>query len=507
MPGHRFPGGLRLDPRKLASAGELRTLPMPPRLYVPLLQHMGEPARACVAAGDVVVRGQRIGEAVGLLSAHVHAPAGGRVLSIRDHQIGHPSGRELPCVELLTDGDHGGPGLPPWPDWRQRDAIALAERLRDAGVVGLGGAVFPTDIKLTAASTPVHTLLVNGAECEPWIACDDTLLRHRAAEVLAGCTLIAHLLVGPRTVLAVEDSMTEALAALNAACRPDGHAGLELVTVPTRYPQGGERQLIRTLLGLEVGAGTVPRQHGVVCINVGTAAAAWRAVALGEPLISRLVSVTGSGVRSPCTLEAPLGTPVSALVAAAGGYSADAQRLVLGGPMMGVALPHDQVPLGKSGNCVLVLAADEVRAPPARLPCIRCGECARVCPARLLPQQLHFHIQAGDWAATTALGLADCIECGLCSFVCPSAIPLVESFRHGKGELAFQAREQARAELSRQRFEARNARLERAAAERAARLQARESALTATAAAEAPDAVAAALAGGSEDSDRRETGA
>lgn len=492
MSGPRFPGGLKLDPRKIASEGELRELPMPARLHVPLLQHLGEPARPCVAPGERVLKGQRIGDAVGLLSANIHAPTSGHVRSIESRDIGHASGQPLPCIELEADGADEWQRLPAWPQWRDRTPAALIQRLRDAGVVGLGGGVFPTDVKLSAPDEPVHTLIVNGAECEPYIACDDALLRAHADDVVAGASLLAYALSAQRVLLAIEDGMPEAIAATTDAIARLGD-GATVATVPTRYPQGGERQLIHVLTGIDVSATILPRQRGVVCINVGTAAAAWRAVVSGEPVIDRLVSVTGPGIRSPQTFRTPIGTSIAALVEAAGGYTDCAERLVLGGPMMGIAVAHDDIPIGKSVNCVLALSADEVRAMGPELPCIRCGECARVCPATLLPQQLNFHIAAGNWSAVRAFGLVDCIECGLCAYVCPSQIPLVESFRFGKGEVSWQDRERQRADISRRRHEQRQARLTQAAEARATRLAQRQSAPIAVSPSAAA-AVAAAMA-------------
>lgn len=487
---HRFPGGLPLAGHKEpATRSPSRACPLPPTLFLPLCQHAGRAAVPVVAAGTRVVRGQRIARAEGS-GAHLHAPATGVVRAIEDHPVPHASGLPGPCVVIDVDAhDAAQDLLPPLPDWAARAADELRARIEDAGIVGLGGAAFPTAGKL---GRKVELLVLNGAECEPWIACDEMLLRERAAAVLDGGRIIARIVGAKRVLLAIEDRMRGALAAAREAL---GEAtDIELAVVPTIYPEGGERQLVRVITGAEVPSGGLPADLGVLVHNVGTAAAVADAVLRGLPLVERYVSVTGRGVQQPGTFRVPLGTPIEWLVAQAGGYAPDAERLVLGGPMMGIALPTDAVPVAKACNCVLVLTAGELRDPAPELPCIRCGECVRVCPARLLPQQLHWYLRAGDFEEVAAHALPDCIECGLCAHVCPSHIPLVDWFRWGKTELRVRTDERRRAQASRERFEARKARLEREDAERAARLAARRTAPAAAASAGHDDPIAAALA-------------
>jgi electron transport complex protein RnfC len=398
----------------------------------------------------------------------VHASVDGTVVDIAERAAPQPGYPGVLTVILDTAAQQGQPLRLTSIDIQHATPTELLARVRECGIVGLGGAVFPTERKL---ATHVDTLIVNGAECEPYIACDDMLMRERAAAVLSGARAMARILGATRIVLALEDRMHAAAQALRDA--QSAAREIELVSVPTIYPQGGERQLIQVLTGLEVPHDGLPRDIGVVCHNVGTAAAVYDAVVDGMALIERYVSVTGHGLNAPCTLRARLGTPLATLIAQAGGYRDDAARLVLGGPMMGLALPHDDLPVVKACNCVLVLRADEVRDSAPELPCIRCGECMRVCPARLLPQQLQWQARAGAWKTLRAHAVFDCIECGLCDVVCPSHIPLVDWFRYAKSALRTQDREHALSERARARHQQRDARLHREREERAARLAAR----------------------------------
>ncbi|MFY2764253.1 electron transport complex subunit RsxC [Arenimonas sp. MALMAid1274] len=489
---HRFHGGLRLAGHKAESTRDgLRTCTLPECLQVSLLQHAGEAALPCVAVGEVVVAGQRIGVATGEFSAHVHAPASGRVRSVSSRPVPHLPGVEALHVGIAVDAiQPAAPLALPAMDAATATPGELRERVREAGIVGLGGAGFPTAEKLSAGR---ELLVLNGAECEPWMACDDALLRAHAGDVLRGGLLLARAVGATRVLLAIEDRMAEALAAAHAAATAlNDHesSAVEVVAVPTRYPAGGERQLIQVLTGREVPRGGLPRDLGILVHNVATARAAWRAVALGEVLVSRIVSVTGRGVADPANYVVPLGTPVSHLVTQAGGYTPAAARLLLGGPMMGQALAHDEVPIGKTQGAVLVLSSDDVADERGEMPCIRCGDCASACPSRLQPQMLLWQLRADRLDRASDQGLFDCIECGACDLVCPSHIPLTAHFRHGKSTLRLRALDAGRAQAARERHESRQQRLERESRERAERDARRASALDAS----SDDAVAAALA-------------
>lgn len=473
-----FHGGIVMAHHKrLCTAGSIRAAALPETLYIPLSQHEGKPADPLVAAGERVLKGQVIAAASGWLSAPVHASSSGTVRGIEEHPVPHPSGLPAPCVVIDTDGDER------WVerrsmDWRNAEPEAIRERLLESGVVGLGGATFPSHVKLAPADTgPIRTLIVNGAECEPYIACDEMLMRERAYEIVSGARVLQRACGAREVFIAIEDERPEIRESMERAVHDDGGSDLKLMLVPTIYPEGGEKQLIQVLTGLEVPAGGLPLDLGMVCMNVATAAAAHGAVERGEPLISRIVSVTGQGIRRPCNLEALIGTPVRELVTQAGGYEANVSRLVMGGPLMGFALATDEAPVAKATNCILALRDEQVRRSQPQMPCIRCMECVHVCPAQLLPQQLYWHAESHDLEKSRDLGLFDCIECGCCAMVCPSQIPLVDYYRFAKSELRAADADRHRAEQARQRHEARQARLARQEAERAERLKRKREAL------------------------------
>lgn len=470
-----FHGGIHVpDEKSLSNAQAIEPAPLPARLVIPLQQHIGAPARVLVQVGDRVLKGQMIAEPSGFISASVHASSSGRVIAIEPHPIPHPSGLSALCAVIETDGeDVWGELPPPLTDYPQRYPHDIRERIRWAGVVGMGGASFPTSVKLDpGADRPIHTLIINGVECEPYITCDDRLMRERAGHILEGVRIMHHLLGVERVLIGIEDNKPEAIARMRLAlAETDLHVCTQIVPIPTLYPSGGEKQLIRILTGREVPSGGLPAQLGIVCQNIGTAAAVADAVLEGLPLISRIVTVTGRAIAAPRNLEVRIGTPVSELIAHCGGYLEPPRKLICGGPMMGFALTHLETPITKPTNCVLALTEAESPDPGPALACIRCGRCAEVCPAKLLPQQLYWHARAKDLDRVQDYNLFDCIECGCCAQVCPSHIPLVQYYRYAKTEVWAREQEKRKSEQARARHAARQARLERQEQEKQARLR------------------------------------
>jgi len=490
----RFHGGIHPPEHKQQSLQRpLTTLPLPARLVLPLQQHIGAPATPLVKAGDKVLKGQPIAEPTGFVSAYLHAPTSGTVLELREHPVPHPSGMSAPCVILEPDGldqwiDHQGVA-----DFRRLEKHELATLIRHAGIAGMGGAGFPTEIKLHLSDDHIiNTLIVNGVECEPYITADDMLMRTRAAEIIGGIEIAAHLLTPTHIMVGIEDNKPEAARAMTAAARQSSLT-IDVVVLPTKYPSGGERQLVKLLTGVEVPHGRIPADIGIVVQNVGTLAAVHRAVRHGEPLIARITTVTGDAVSEPGNREVLIGTPIADLLADARVEQAQLSRLIMGGPMMGYALGDSQVPLIKTSNCIIAASHAELPPAPPAQNCIRCGACEQVCPAELLPQQLHWFAKGREYDKALNFNLLDCIECGACSFVCPSNIPLVQYYRHAKGEIRREQADQRKAEQARIRFEQRNDRLEREKSEKEARRKARAEA-AAQAQAERQDHSAAAAA-------------
>ena len=487
-----FHGGVHLPDEKALSNGEpVANAPLPVELILPLQQHIGAPARACVAVGERVRKGQVIAEPQGYVSAPVHASSSGVVSAIEPRPVPHPSGLRSPCIVIDTDGKDEWAELPaPLSAFEQIDAATLRERIRLSGIVGMGGASFPSSVKLNPGTDqPIDTLIINGVECEPYITCDDLLMRDHAADIVDGIRIMQHLLGAKQCLIGIEDNKPEAIAAMReAAAQQESAKTIAVVPIPTLYPSGGEKQLIKILTGKEVPSHGIPAQIGIVCQNVGTANAVADAVLRGRPLIERYVTVTGRAVAHPRNYRVRVGTLASALLQASEGYRGELSKLVIGGPMMGFTIDSDAVPITKAANCVLALAAEESPDPGDPLACIRCGRCAEVCPANLLPQQMYWHARAKDLDKVQDYNLFDCIECGCCAHVCPSHIPLVQYYRYAKTESWAREREKRASEHARERHDAREARLERLERERKAKLRQKKDAAPRKAGAAGPGA-------------------
>ena len=476
-----FKGGLpALAEHKNHSAPvAIETAPVPSTLVYPLRQHIGNPAKPLVTVGEHVLRGQKIAEADGFVSAPIHASSSGVISDISEQLFPHPSGLSCQSISIKTDGLDQEVEGHSHADFRQLPILELVNIVHDAGIVGLGGAAFPSYIKIDNHSHDwnIHTLILNGAECEPYISCDNSLLTERAQCVAEGIEILLHMLGAKKAILAIEDHAELTFAHLTKTLSDHNNEAIQVVQIPTIYPTGGEKQLIQTLTGREVPSGKIPANIGIVCINVGTVYAIQQAVVKGKALTSRVVTVTGDGVSTPKNLEARIGTPISQLIDFCHGYTQQAERLIAGGPMMGFALSSDEIPLIKASNCVLVASKEEVVTHKQAMPCIRCGECASVCPVSLLPQQLYWHSRSDQLDKAASLNLLDCIECGSCDIACPSHIPLVQHFRYAKSMLKTQQHEKQLSDTARIRFEAREARLARDKAERAEKSRKKKAAL------------------------------
>ena len=423
-----FWGGVHPAGRKeLSSGAPLEDCPPPREVVIPLLQHIGKPCTPLVKAGDHVDMGQKIGDGEGLC-VPVHASVSGTVKAVEPRS--HPSGQ--PHLAVVIENDFQNTyhsAVPPCADTDALDADALIRRIREAGLVGMGGATFPTDIKANIGK--VETLIANACECEPYITADDALLCTDADRAIRGLRLLRQLLKPRRTVIAIEDNKERAVSILTDKLKQQDE--VELVVLPTRYPQGAEKQLIQAVTGRQVPPGHLPFSVGCAVFNAGTVAAVYRAVYEGKPVTKRIVTVTGEGVKEPKNLIVRIGTPFAQVIEAAGGLTEDACKVLSGGPMMGTAQGELAAPVLKGTNTVLCLTS--ANPTPERPVCIRCSKCVEVCPMHLQPLYLYRYEAAGNLDALQALHVTDCIECGCCSYTCPGQLPLTERFRAAKQAL------------------------------------------------------------------------
>lgn len=464
-----FPGGVH--PRQfkeLSNQAPIARPPLPEKLFIPIKQHIGVEGQLRVAVGDKVEKGQALTQSMNPFAVPVHASASGQITAITEHVSAHPSGLPELTIELTPDGEERWAELTPMLDYRQQPKSKVLEAICQAGISGLGGAGFPTHIKVTPKKD-IEFLIINGVECEPYISADDRLMREHSWQIRQGIDILCHLL-NPRYVLiAIEDNKPQAINAMRVACQenPD----YIICPIPTKYPAGGEKQLIQVLTDREVPHSGLPVDVGVIMQNVATCYAIADAIFTGKPLIHRVVTLTGRALQHPGNVWALLGTPVAHLLEHAGIKTAERQKLIMGGPMMGFELLSDDVPVVKITNCILAPDAQEMPAAADEQPCIRCSACADACPAELLPQQLFWHARAKELDKAKDYNLFDCIECGACAYVCPSKIPLVHYYRIAKAEIRTEEEEKQKADKARERFEARQQRLEQEKAEREARHQ------------------------------------
>ncbi len=473
---HDFKGGIHPKQNKSqSSAQNIAKADIPDTLILPISQHIGAPANPLVKVGDSVLKGQIIAQGEDFVSCNLHAPTSGVISAISEAPVPNQSGMQDICIQITTDGNDSWAPIKGLNNYLDADPQALIEIISQAGIAGMGGAGFPTHVKASIPASKIDTLIINAAECEPYITSDDVLMRENAADIIKGIGILQTILTPQQCYIGIEDNKPEAIKALQDALKAsenDTHE-IHVVVIPTKYPSGGEKQLIQILTGLEVPVAGLPADIGIVCQNVGSVRAIYQAVALGRPLISRITTITGDTVAHPQNFEVLLGTPTQDLLKQAGCDQSKIQRLIMGGPMMGFTITNKQIPITKTSNCIIAATHNELADPAMEQACIRCGMCTQACPAQLLPQQLLWFAKSSNLDQVQAHNISDCIECGACSYVCPSNIPLVQYYRFAKGEIKQAKADKQNSDQAKLRFDTRNARLEREEAEKAAKRKAR----------------------------------
>ncbi|MEY4591548.1 MAG: electron transport complex subunit RsxC [Pseudomonadota bacterium] len=446
------------DHKRPAADAALRVLPTPKQVFLPLQQHVGGAARPIVIVGQRVLKGQLIAEAQGNISAPIHASVSGTISLIGDVTAPHPSGLPLRAIRIDADGEDKWIDLEPAADPFSLKPEEITRMAAKAGVVGLGGATFPSAVKFALGKRlKVTSLIVNGGECEPYLSSDDRIMRDFPEQVIDGARLIMHAIGAIEALVGIEDNKPEAIAAMREAAK--SFPEVKIRPVPSRYPMGSDKQLIQTLTGKEVPSDARAAEVGVLVHNVSTCASVHKAVRLGQPLVERIVTVNGGAVAKPGNIFLPLGTMINEILDFTGLVETPA-RLILGGPMMGTPLAHNRIPIVKGASGILAFNAAEALIPEAG-PCIRCGNCTKACPMGLLPLEMAARIRAHDFEGAESYALSDCIACGCCAYVCPSHIPLVQYFSHAKGEMYAAERTKLRTEAAKRLAEAKIARIER----------------------------------------------
>lgn len=425
-----FRGGIHPPDKKALAAQQAISEAKPPKIVIiPLSQHLGAPCKALVSIGQEVKKGEMIGEPGGFVSAPVHASVSGKVVSIAEFP--NAMGRMVPSIVIENNMKDEWTALKDNPDYMKLSGEELKEKIKAAGIVGMGGAAFPTVVKLSPPKEkPIDAVLINGAECEPYLTADYRLMLEQPKEIIEGLKILMKVLGVQKGYVGIENNKPDAVAKMQEAAR--GETGIEVITLEVKYPQGAEKMLIKAILGREVPPRALPMDVGVVVQNVGTAVAIYEAARFGKPLVERVVTVTGEGIRDPRNLMVRIGTPVSQLVGECGGFQNSAGKVISGGPMMGFALSSLEIPVTKGTSGILVIPETDVVHAEEFGPCIRCGRCIDICPMGLMPSMLSVLAEKGFYEEAKEYNLFDCFECGSCTYVCPSKRPIVQFVRLAK---------------------------------------------------------------------------
>lgn len=465
---HSFHGGLHLKHHKTDTLDKpLAVASIPDQLYMSLRINRGNIANPVVSVGETVLKGQVIAIPDTSNGSFIHASSSGVISSISNKQTASPDADMAAVIEITTDKKDQWCELTPTIDIESLTSETIISAIKNAGLTGLGGAGFPTHLKYSKEN--IDTLIINGAECEPYISCDQQLMMDYPQQLIDGIFLMLKASQASQAIFALEDQVGGIKSHLEKLITEQNISNISIVKVPTIYPAGGEKQLIKVLTGLEVPSGGYPLNLGIIVQNVGTIKALYDYIKFGQPLVERVITVAGDAIEQPQNFKALIGTPISHLLGLAQYHSKNTHKLIIGGPMMGFAMPHSDIGIDKTSNCLLALSEENTQAPSPTLPCIRCGDCVNVCPANLLPQQLHWYIKGENLEKAREHNLFDCIECGACAWVCPSQIKLVDYYRYAKSELKYLDFKRTKSDLSQVRHERRDNRLQRLKDERVAK--------------------------------------